>query len=95
MEHLYFEKYRFEILNQLWYSCASYIVATPDFLYKKSSLIKTHSSVSAPKKTKEDALHTSVLFTGSKKLPNSTLCISKTTKPISTKFIYIFALQIH
>ena len=29
-----------------------------------------------------------MLFTGTIKLPNSTFCISKTTKPISTKFIY-------
>ena len=50
--------------------------------------IKTHSSVSAAKKTKKDVQHTSVLFTGTAKLPNSAFCISKTTKPISTKFIY-------
>ena len=50
--------------------------------------IKTHSSVSAAKKTKEDARHTSVLFTGNVKLPNSAFCISKTTIPISTKFTY-------
>ena len=49
--------------------------------------IKIHSSVSAAKKTK-DARHTSVLFTGTVKLPNSAFCISKTTKLISTKFIY-------
>ena len=47
-----------------------------------------HSSVSAAKKTKKDVRHTSVLFTGTTKLPNSAFCISKTTKPISTKFIY-------
>ena len=51
-------------------------------------IIKTHNSVSAAKKTKEDVRHTSVLFTGTVKLPNSALCISKTTKPISTKLIY-------
>ena len=51
-------------------------------------MIKTHSSVSAAKKTKEDVWHTSVLFTGAVKLPNSAFCISKTTKPISTKFTY-------
>ena len=51
-------------------------------------LIKTHSSVSAAKKPKEDARHTSVLFTGTVKLLNSAFCISKTTKPISTKFTY-------
>ena len=50
------------------------------------------SSVSAAKKTKEDAHHTSVLFTGIIKLPNSAFRISETTKPISTKFIYIFCL---
>ena len=50
--------------------------------------IKTHSSVSAAKKTKEDARHTSVLFTGTVKLPNSAFCISKTTISISTKFTY-------
>ena len=50
--------------------------------------IKTHSSVSAAKKTKKDVQHTSVLFTGTAKLPNSAFCISKTTQPISTKFIY-------
>ena len=53
-----------------------------------SCFIKTHSSVSAAKKPKEDARHTSVLFTGTVKLPNSAFCISKTTKPISTKFTY-------
>ena len=50
--------------------------------------IKTHSSVSAAKKAKKDERHTSVLFTGTAKLPNSAFCISKTTKLISTKFIY-------
>ena len=40
------------------------------------------------KKTKEDVRHTSVLFTGTVKLLNSAFCISKSTKPISTKFIY-------
>ena len=48
----------------------------------------TVASVSAAKKTKEDARHTSVLFTGTVKLPNSAFCISKTTLPISTKFTY-------
>ena len=57
---------------------------SPAFNY----FIKTHSSVSAAKKTKEDARHTSVLFTGTVKLPNSAFCISKTTLPISTKFTY-------
>ena len=50
--------------------------------------IKTHSSVSVAKKPKKDARHTSVLFTGTVKLPNSAFCISKTTKPISAKFTY-------
>ena len=50
--------------------------------------IKIHSSVSAAKKTKKDVWHTSVLFAGTAKLPNSAFCISKTTKPISTKFTY-------
>ena len=50
--------------------------------------IKTHSSVSAAKKPNEDARHTSVLFTGNVKLPNSAICISKTTLPISAKFTY-------
>ena len=49
--------------------------------------IKTHSSVSAAKKTRKDLQHTSVIFTGIVKLLNSAFCISKTTKPISTKFI--------
>ena len=52
--------------------------------------IKTQSSVSAAKTTK-DTQHTSVLFTGTVKLPNSAFCISKTTKPISTN-LYIFCL---
>ena len=47
--------------------------------------IKTQSSVSVAKKTKKDVRHTSVLFTDTAKLPNSAFCISKTTKPISTK----------
>ena len=50
--------------------------------------IKTHSSVSAAKETKKHVRHTSVLFSDTAKLPNSAFCISKTTKPISTKFIY-------
>ena len=50
--------------------------------------IKTHSSVSAAKKPEEEASHTSVLFTGTVKLPNSAFCISKTNIPISTKFTY-------
>ena len=48
---------------------------------------KTHSSVLVAKKTKEDTQHTSVLFTGTVKL-NSAFRISKTTKLISTKFMY-------
>ena len=48
----------------------------------------TVASVPADKKTKEDMQHTSVLFTGTIKLPNSAFCISKTTESISTKFIY-------
>ena len=40
------------------------------------------------RKTKENMWHTIVLFTGAIKLPNSVFCISKTTEPISTKFIY-------
>ena len=55
--------------------------------------IKTHSSVSAAKKTKKDAQHTSVLFTGAVKLSNLAFCILS-TKPISTKFIY-FLLYIY
>ena len=47
-----------------------------------------HSSVSAAKKSKEDVRHISVLFTGTVKFPDSAFCISKTTKLISTKFIY-------
>ena len=50
--------------------------------------IKTHSSVLAAKKTKEDVRHTNLLFTGTIKLPNSAYCISETTMQISTKFIY-------
>ena len=49
--------------------------------------IKIHSRVSAAKKTK-DMQNTSVLFTGTVKLPNSAFRISKTTKLISTKFIH-------
>ena len=56
--------------------------------------IKTHSSVSAAKKTKEDARYTSVLFTGTVKLPNPAFCISKTTMLISTTFVY-FLLYIY
>ena len=44
--------------------------------------------MSAAKKTKEDVRHTSVLFAGTVKLPNSAFCISKVTKLISTKFAY-------
>ena len=55
------------------------------------SVIKTHSSVSAAKKTKKDVQHTSVLFTGTIKLPNSAFCISKTPTPISTKIIYFLS----
>ena len=53
-----------------------------------NDIYETHNSVSADKKTKEYMWHTSVLFTGTIKLPNSTFHISKTTKLISTKFIY-------
>ena len=60
----------------------------------KLAYIKTHSSVSAAKKTKKDVWHTSVLFTGTEKLLNSAFHISKTTKLISTKFIY-FLLYIY
>ena len=50
-------------------------------------LIKTHGHMSAAKKTK-DAEHTSVLFTGTVKSPNSAFHISKTTKLIFIQFIY-------
>ena len=42
-----------------------------------------------PRKQKKDVRHTSVLFTGTIKLLNSAFSISKTIKPISTKFIYL------
>ena len=68
----------------------------PLLYYRDISLmyIKTHSSVSAAKKTKEDVWHVSVSFTGTIKLPNLAFHISKTTKLISTKFIY-FLPYIH
>ena len=50
--------------------------------------LSRHTVVSAAKKTKEDAWHTSVLYTSTVKLPNSAFCISKTIKPISIKFIH-------
>ena len=53
--------------------------------------IKTHSSVSAAKKTKKVVRHTSVLFTGTAKLPNSAFCISKTTQEFLPN-LYIFCL---
>ena len=57
-------------------------------------IIKTHSSVSTDKKTK-DVWHTSVLFTGTVKLPNSAFCIYITTKPISTKFMCVLLYIYH
>ena len=57
-------------------------------------IIKTHSSVTMAKKTK-DTWHTSVLFTGTVQLPNLAFRISKTTKPIFTKFIYLFSAYIY
>ena len=65
-----------------------YIYTTSHIKITGNSFIKTHSSVSVAKKTKEDARHRSVLFTGIVKLPNSAFCISKTAKSISTKFTY-------
>ena len=56
------------------------------YLYSTENYQDT-CSVFVTKKTK-DARHTSVLFTGNIKLPNSAFHISKTTKLISTKFIY-------
>ena len=50
-------------------------------------LIGTHSSVSVAKNIKK-CVHTSVLLSGTAKLPNLAFCFSKTNKPISTKFIY-------
>ena len=41
-----------------------------------------------PRKQKQHVRHASVLFTGTVKLLNSAFCISKTTKLITTKFIY-------
>ena len=52
--------------------------------------------MSVAKKPKEDARHTSVLFTGTVKLANSAICIFKTTLPISN--LHIFCLtytQLH
>ena len=40
------------------------------------------------KQKKTQGTHSSVLFTGTAKLPNLAFCISKTTVPISTKFTY-------
>ena len=53
--------------------------------------IKTHSSVSVAKKSKEDVRHTSNLFNGTIKLPNSAFLISKTKKLI-LPYLYIFCL---
>ena len=79
-------------MEMLHNTCNMCIHDLPDSvdMYDVSSgyVIKTHSSVSAAKKTKEDVRYTSVLFTGTVKLPNSAFCISKTTKQISTKFTY-------
>ena len=52
-------------------------------------LIRTHSSVSAAKKTKQDTWHTSVLFTGTIELPNSTFHIYKILSQFLTN-LYIF-----
>ena len=62
----------------------------------KSNIICNNTAVcQRPRKQKsqktEDMWHTSVLFTGIIKLPNSAFHISKTTKPISTKFIYFLS----
>ena len=65
-----------------------YYTLLSNAVFKQLDFIKTHSSVSAAKKPKEDARHTSVLFTGTVKLPNSAICTSKNTLPISTKFTY-------
>ena len=52
-------------------------------------IIKTHSSALAAKKTKEDKRYTvCYLLVATVKLKNSVFRISKTTKLISTKFIY-------
>ena len=56
--------------------------------------IKTHSSVSVAKKTKQDVRHTSMLFNGTVKLPNSVFLISKTKKLI-LPYLYFSALHIH
>ena len=68
----------------------AYLIYTSRITNKNN--IKTHSSVSVAKKTKEYAWYTSMLFTGFTKLPNSAHCISKTAaaKPISTKFTIKF-----
>ena len=50
-----------------------------------SYYIKVYGHVSAAKK---DMLHSSVLFTGTANLPFSTPCISVTTQPICTTFIF-------
>ena len=63
----------------------NYIIIFQSWFYY---CIKTHSSVSAAKKTTGDVQHTSVSFTGTVKFSNSALRISKTTEPISTKVIY-------
>ena len=82
-----------------WLGLAYYTQNFAYYAFKYSSktayYIKTHSSVSAAKKTKEDMWHTCVLFTGIIKLPNSAFCISNTTKLISAKFKYFNFSLLH
>ena len=80
-------EYKSECNNFLliWYINSYFVISIFVLLI---TCITTYSRVSATKKAKEDVQHASVLFTGTVKLPNSAIHISKTTKPISTKFIY-------
>ena len=53
-----------------------------------TTITSRHTVVCQQPRKKEDVQNTSVLFTGTVNLANSAFCISKTTKPISMKFIY-------
>ena len=59
--------------------CVCVCIHMKDQFYNFLVSLSRHTVVSAAKKTKKDAWHTSVLFTGTVNLPNPAFCILKTT----------------
>ena len=76
-----------QLLNAACYVYHSLSIFTFLLIHLESVSVKTHSSVSVAKKTKEDVTHKCVIY-WYHKVAKFSLLYFQTTKPISNKFIY-------